>query len=230
MISLRDPLDGNFWHVRDDLLSRLLLLNDHGVPRDIPLLVSPRLAASPWFASAQRRGQLALRTWVVHDRLIRADRVLMGSRGSLRDDAATRLQALLASRPRTSQGSRVLLVRGPGRGRYLHDQQDLVAALPGWTVVDAEMLSYDRQVALFEGAEQVVGVHGAGLTGLVHRAGAPLRVVELFPADFVHPHFAHLCRANGAAWSSGRRVVGTPLDERGGFRVDPDQVLAALER
>lgn len=235
VVSLREPLtEHTFWHFHDDVLGRLLGADDYGIASDAPLLIGPRLWESSFFQSARRRPGLRDRRWIVHDRLVRAERCVVPVHGSLRSETPKRLQELLADAPRSTsrqEERRFFLARAPHRPRALRNQQELSSVLRRrceLETVDADAMAFDAQVDLFTNAALVVAVHGAGLANLIHRVGADCTLIELFPSDYIHPHFAWLARAASFKYSA---VVGSalhPTDQS--FEVSADDVIAALTR
>ena len=215
--SVRDPVDLNFWHFHDDVLSRLVMLDENGFAPDIPLLISPALHDSRFFRHLRRRGELADRNWVRHDGLVYADRLVVPIRGSLRASTVKGVQRLLGSAPVAASSEKIFLVRSSERSRYITNQAEVEEALGPLRVVDADLLSVQEQIELFQNAGTVVAAHGAGLTNLMHRAGAPCNVIELFPSNYIRPHFAQLARAHGFTW---RAVICGPVTDDGGFSVN----------
>jgi capsular polysaccharide biosynthesis protein len=123
------------------------------------------------------------------------------------------------------------LYRGLNRSRALRNSDELAAALIqgfGFEAVDTDDLTYDEQANLFADARFIIATHGAGLTNLIHRIGAPATLLELFPTDYVHPHFAWLARNAGFDYSG---LVGSTLDSRARtFEIRTDLVLETVER
>ena len=206
-LSVSRGAEQNYWHFHDDVLSRLLVLDESDIPSNAPLLVGRALWDTKFFQSVIRRDPLRDREWMVHDSLVRADRLFLPIRGSLRSDTPRGLQRLLASGPGTGS-RRLFLFRGRSRSRALRNSDELAAALThgfGFEAVDTDELTFDEQANLFADARFIVATHGAGLTNLIHRLGAPTTLVELFPSDYVHPHFAWLAQppASSTQDSSG---------------------------
>ena len=105
----------------------------------------------------------------------------------------------------------------------------------GYTIVDLESLSIREQIRLFRGAEEIVSVHGAGLTNTIY-APAGARLVELVSDEFDRGYtpdrwFAHSTRLLGQGY---RRVAG-PTVSNGEIvvnrkaRIDPDRLAEALD-
>jgi hypothetical protein len=228
VISMHEPLENNYWHFHDDWLSKLFLVRDFGLESGWPLLVSSHLFRSPLFDVIRLSPHLRDLNWVEQRGVVRASRVVVPVRGSLREGTLRRLGALLPQPQLAPRTRHLLLVRGPDRGRHLSNADAVADALPWLEPVDADDLSAAEQVELFSNAETVVGVHGASLTNMVYRAGRglPMTLVELFPANFVHPHFAATARANDVAWGA---CVGSELAD-GSFSVAVAEVARAVER
>jgi hypothetical protein len=82
---------------------------------------------------------------------------------------------------------RIFISRQKTRGRNVRNFEALQPLLKKHKIeiVELEPLRFSQQIQLFNGAEMVIGAHGAGLTNLLFcRSGT--RVLEL-----VSPHFAH---------------------------------------
>jgi len=238
-LSFRDAGETNYWHFHDDVLGKLALADDLGLPSATPVLVAPELWNTSWFAGMRSSTALGERNWVLHDRPVRTDRLIVCHPGSLR--RANALYALETLSPAASEADGtagrpelVYLTRGRGRRRHVLNDDELAARLAsqGFARIDADELPCPEQVALFRAARCVVLVHGAGLVNLVHRIGRPTAVVEVFPGDYAAPHLAWMAREFGFEY---RAVRGDRRTEGEGFRVDvlsvgaaADEVLAAL--
>ena len=78
---------------------------------------------------------------------------------------------------------RILISRKGANRRRIENETEVVNALSNldFKAVKLETLAFWEQVALFSQAEQVIALHGAGLTNLLYATKA--RVVELFPEE-----------------------------------------------
>jgi Glycosyltransferase 61 len=227
-VSFRDASESNYWHFHDDVLSKLNLLDDLGLPPTTPLLVGSQLWHCTWFMEMRSTTELRDRTWVLHDQPICTDRLIVGHPGSLRRRNAVLARRILS--PTVPAGSAVpeliYVSRGSGRRRHVANDNELSLRLAseGFLRVDADDLSFVEQVETFRAARCVVLVHGAGLANLVHRIGLPTAVVEVFPADYVAPHLVWLAREFGFEY---RAVMGEARSGDESFHVDVDRVAAA---
>jgi capsular polysaccharide biosynthesis protein len=123
---------------------------------------------------------------------------------------------ILISRPRTSKD----------RGRYMENEDELFRALEplGFRRYTLDSMPVEEQVALFHDADIVVGAHGAGLSNVIFADRA--KVLELFPASFVTPHYYFLSKACGHAY---RYVYGTRDDRNANLVVNVRAVLSTLQ-
>lgn len=219
-VSLRDINEGNIWHFFDDILPKIAWISSLHLPCDTPVLVGPKL----WHASffSEFREMLSAIKWQLHDKAVVVDRLIVGHVGSLRKSNLDFSSSLLQEVPGQRSGGRVLLLRLPKSKRYLANRKDVVEALRplGFDVIEAEGMTLREQVKMLSSASVVVGVHGAGLVNAVH--GVPsVTLVELFPSDFIHPHFAWVAREFGYSYGA---VVGSALAKDGSFSVEPRAV------
>jgi capsular polysaccharide biosynthesis protein len=104
-----------------------------------------------------------------------------------------RSRILAALRLNGEPGTRKLFIsRRDSARRSLQNEEEVARALESWgfeTVVLKD-LAVDDQVKLFASAGVVVAAHGAGLANVVFST-APT-VIELFPQDWVRPHYQAL--------------------------------------
>jgi len=232
-VSLRARWEGNFWHLHDNVLSKLMAIDKLDLPDDVPLLVGRALWGTRYFAELRTLPAFRERNWVLHDRPIRADRMVICLEGSFRTANMAYVQQSLADAPVATSPTTpelLFLSRAAGIERHLDNEPELRQHLAprGFTVLRAERLSLPERLQTFRAARCVVLPLGAGLASVVHRIGRPTGIVEIFPADrrFAQPYGAWLSREFGFAY---RAVVGSPLSSHGSFTVDPAPVMRAVE-
>ncbi len=120
--------------------------------------------------------------------------------------------------------SRIATKKGPQR--CILNEDELFQGLRpyGFERYVLEELSTEEQIALFYDAEAVVAAHGAGLTNTIF--SSEIKVIELFPAPFVLPHFYFLAKSLGHSyqyWCADRK------DRHDNFSVDVSAVLNLVE-
>ena len=231
-VSLRARWEGNFWHLHDNVLSKLIAIDELDLPDDVPLLVGRALWDTGYFAELRTLPAFRDRNWVLHDRPIRADRMVVTLEGSFRRANMAFVHESLADAPVAASPTTpefLFLSRKAGIERHIDNEPELAQQLAprGFTVLRAERLSLPERLQTFRAARCVVLPIGAGLANVAHRIGQPTGIVEIFPADkeFAQPYGAWLSREFGFAY---RAVVGSPVSSRGGFTVDPAPVMRAV--
>ena len=148
----------------------------------------------------------------------------------------TKWEGVLSHFPETPEALErnelVFLTRSPNRGRVLLNgaEVEAAAAALGFRIVDTDGLSLAQQCEIFGSARVVVGIHGAGLTNIIHRRGAPLTLLELKPPGYTSSsELEHMCTAFGYRYES---VIGLPNADRvqflESFAVDLAEVTAAM--
>lgn len=85
---------------------------------------------------------------------------------------------------------RIYISRSRARWRRVVNEAEVLACLQplGFVSVQLETLSLPSQIALMQGAEAVIGIHGAGLTNLAF-CQPQTTVIEIFPSNAVLPYF-----------------------------------------
>jgi len=230
VVSLHEFGDTNYYHFYGDVLGKLALLHEHGIGADLPIVVSAQLAAKPYFRAAVAcSAQLRARRWIVQDRqAIDADEVIVcKTLPHMRASFDWVLDLLDVAPADPHAADRIFLTRNARRGRYIRNN-DAVAQVcceHGFALVDADGLRLDEQIRCFAQARYVVGIHGAGLTNLIFRRGAPCSVLELFPPDNLPPHYYWLAHHYGWRYDA---LVGRAGSTAGSFDVDVDRLRAKL--
>ena len=84
-----------------------------------------------------------------------------------------------------------------GVGRYLLNEAEVFDSLKdyGFKKYVLENLSIEEQIELFYDADYVVSAHGAGLSNIIF--SHQIRILELFPTQFVVPHYYYLSKSLG---------------------------------
>ncbi len=85
---------------------------------------------------------------------------------------------------------RIYISRSTARWRRVVNEAEVLAFLQplGFVSVQMETLSLAEQMALMQGAEAVIGIHGAGLTNIAF-CQPQTTVIEIFPSNAVLPYF-----------------------------------------
>jgi len=215
---------GNYYHWLLEALPRLLSVREAGLLAPQAAIAIPRSRLPAITESLDLLGIDPARCIPMGSLTQLASREVVASTaighllGPTPDLARSLRDAFLgAARP---FGSRRLLVLRRG-SRRIGEETALVEALRpfGFEPVRLETLSFVEQIGAFADAEAVVAPHGAGLSNLVW-CRRETRVLELLPANYLHPCFRVLAAAVGLQ----HEFVIAPVDEDGALRVDVEVV------
>lgn len=232
VISLRFYWDDNYFHLLNDILPRLRMADELGVPKYVPVLVGHKLAGQPFFRELAAGGRLDGRPVVEQGDRFVAARSAYFLRPPADVAGAAFAADLLGAPARPVGARRVFVNRAAGSRRSIVNFADLepVLARFGFEVVDTDGWSLADQVARFSAAEYVAGVHGAGLANMIFRRGAPCSVFEIFPPDEALPYYAQLSSRLGFAYAAmtGAAAPGPVVDRWQPFRADPDRLAEGL--
>ena len=208
------PVDGNYYHWVLNWLSRLIILKmlrpDMLKDPNVSFLMDWRAQASPFIDFLQELGLDESRLiWADHarDYLLR-DGVLV-SFGNQHATSPAIVEALresfapLGRRVAASSIRRLWISRqqlGPNR-RRVHNMDDVRPLLQAYGLEEVELegRSVAEQIALFQNADVIVSVHGAGLTNIIF-CPPHCRVLALdtvvhtrFNAAFIYEALAKAC-------------------------------------
>lgn len=142
--------------------------------------------------------------------------------------AAKWLQERFARPDIGSGGRRLYISRKTAGWRVVSNEGDVLALLRarGFTTVDPGSMPLADQMAMFSGAELVVGAHGAGLVNML--AAANISVVELFNPRYINQCYFNLAEILGHTYGC---LVCSPR-KRFDLHVDLEQldrILALVE-
>jgi hypothetical protein len=221
----------NYWHFFSDLLGQVVLAQRMNLDH-LPFVISRNLSVQPYFQQAlARSGYLRSLHWIVQDRqYIRAGSAYFMQKELNSCDQFLKVREWLeVPDSDRSKRRRVFLTRNKNRARHLTNGAEIeaVAAGYGFEIVDTDRLTLDQQVDLFGGVEFIVGIHGAGLTNIMFRKSAPLKLLEVMPGDYLQPHYYWLSRGLGHGY---RCLAGGPTRGDSSFHLPAADFKVALEQ
>jgi hypothetical protein len=245
VISLRIPWEDNYFHFFNDVLGRLRLVESLDIAPDVPVVINEWLARRAYVRESIDRGVFGDRPLLIQPRRTHLRcRVIysVDKRAGNPRDYDYFVDRFAPADPGTGD-RRVLLVRSPSRGRGLTNEGDVraVCASRGFEVVDTDGWTLADQIELFRNIRLLVGVHGAGLTNIIFRRGAPLTLLELippgpFPLSFNAAHedesdYESLCRYYHFTYSRMTgRMHGRLYKRSQTFEVDVDALAERLDQ
>lgn len=113
-----------------------------------------------------------------------------------------------------------------GVGRYILNEDELFDRLKskGFKRYILEQISLEEQIELFYDAEYIVGAHGAGLSNTIFSTQA--KILELFPSQFVVPHYFYLSKSLGHTYTYW---CGSEKGVHDNFIVDVSEIIICLK-
>lgn len=139
---------------------------------------------------------------------------------------------------------RAFLARRGARALENQDEIEAYLTREGFQTIYAEDLSVHDQLALFQSAEEIVGIHGAALAPLLFcpPQARPRRLVELMPVGHMVPFFRGMADVVGTEWVGVRGRIkpeyvkglydlSQPFTQHSldGFSVDVDAIAEARQ-
>lgn len=218
----------NLCHFIYDTLNPLLLLHATGkVDMTLPVLINEKIYNKPFFQYCRQLGVLRNINWLVqgkHD-WIRVKKIY---KPFVSMEVFPEVYKLLEG-PK-APGRKVFLNRKSFYQRNIKNIRSLEAILAenGFEMVYAEDLTYEQQVELFREVKYFVGIHGAGLTNLLHSKIEELRVLEIFSESLVHASFYRFLEILNVKYYD--MIVGTPFDINWNFTIDENVFRVKLQK
>ena len=244
LIHLRDRGERNYWHFLNDLIGgRVRLARTTGIDADVPLLIGRRAFEQPFVQDILNSTALAQMNVIVQDEeeFVHCQEAVyfQTPRHSL-ESVNFFLDLLGAPGGRTSATKRVLVIRGERAARRISNLTEVEAVCRqyGFEAVRPDTLPLREQTRLFSQVRYLVAEHGAGLTNMAFRRGAPLGVLEIFsgwtytyPGGLIGhppPHYFWLAHMLGFQYEAmaGSGTPGDALNKT--FAVDPARLEEKL--
>lgn len=231
----------NYYHTVLDNVPRLYLLTQSGFLRKNPiqlLMSSPPTQVEQFFLDRMLPDNVQITLLNSTQKLYKLESLIYASFLTRRLAAylpQEYQQFLMASvapkRPRKKQ-HRILISRvdtDRGSRRCILNEDSLFEQLKfyGFERYILENLSIEEQIELFYDAEFVIGSHGAGLSNLMY--SQRIKVIELFPTQYVLTHYYYLCKSLGHSYRYWCGSMMKQSDRNRNFKVDVDQVLSLVK-
>ena len=189
VVSIRHFHETNYYHFLLDVLGALELLDASGVADGTPIVIGAQVARTTFGSDILKTAGLASRDWILQDaECVWAEKIVfLRTYQQYRTRADHLLDLMEVPVPSNHDGDRLYLTRPPGRRRSVSNRADVARLLRkyGFREVVTDDLPLQQQIQLFQRARYVVGLHGAGLTNIIYRRGAPLALLELHSYSFV---------------------------------------------
>ena len=227
-VLLAMPWHHNFYHWMLEFLPRLVCLEHCEELKSMPLII-PRSAAGFVRESLQLAGYLN-RTIALDDGVHQFRKLhlisTLAPACEVSPIAIEWLNSALGPTPVPASGPRRIYVsRSDARIRFVSNESDLKAVLSefGFETVIMSDYSLAEQIRLFQGADYIIGPHGAAFANLAFaRPGCTL--VEFFCDGHFNGAFSRIAAIKGLRYGF---LVGKPTSF-GGFSVGPSELRDVL--
>ena len=213
--SLRHSYEWNYFHFYFDVLGKLSLLADAGLPESTPLALGRYADELAFVRECLSLGTLKYRNWLIPSTEdIRADSVYYCRVGrSFKDRIDGVLDGMEIDSISPTADRKTFLTRPPAATRRITNSSAVTDLLHsfGFDIVDTTGMPVAEQISLFRSTRHLVANHGAGLTNIVHRRGNELDVLELY-GNHNSFDFRTICDQFGYRWQglAGTSEPGWP--------------------
>lgn len=194
VVSLRHFWEWNYYHFLMDVLGKLSLLDRQGIDPALPLALGRYVGEFRFASDFIRLGRLKDRHWLIPDkdnhRVIATDKLIYCrvDGHSYRDRASYTVGQMDLPFTPPRDGMRVFLNRpAPATRRIVNlDQVSTVLDHFNFTCADTTGMPVVDQLELFSKTRYLVAIHGAGVTNVIFRRGAPLSLLELHARSYIN--------------------------------------------
>lgn len=184
-IVLKSLRQNDYYHFLFEFVPKIEIIERADIPLSVPAIVTRDLASQPFFVAAAELGLFGKRPVIIQNEneVIEAKRLYV-ARADICSERQLRFPSKrLRNRPGIQGRARIYISRNgqTARGRQIINEQELIARLRplGFSVIDPGTMPLAEQITCFSHASIVVGPHGAGLTNILFRYGAPMALVEM---------------------------------------------------
>lgn len=230
VISLRYFWEWNYYHFYLDVLGKLALLDSLGFDPSIPLILGGYANELPFVKQIINMGKFRNRNWIIQDKnyVFAHEVIYCFSNQTHKQKVDYLLDNLDVSNNFINFNKKTFLTRGPRNVRHIINMPEIENLLTeyGFNIVDTEGLPLSDQIEIFSKTGMLIGIHGAGMTNLIFRGSAPLKVLELCsrgkkPSDWTRSNdFMIICKELGHFWDELRGEPDNNIPVRANFTID----------
>ena len=211
----------NYWHFFHDLIGQVYLAKKFNLDH-LPFLISLDLYKQPYFKQAlDLSPYLKKINWVVQSDFVK---VRMAYFIQVKINGVEQFNFIRNIFPNLVESKQVYkyvyLKRGHIRSRHIKNSNEIeeIARKNKFAVIDTDNMSLYNQILLFSQANIIISPHGAGLTNVMFSNYEKLSVLEIFPSDYIMPHYYWLSMQLNIKYKA---LVAGHLESDSSFRVDP---------
>lgn len=225
----------NYFHFYNDILPNVSLIYEYQLD-SLPILIGERLFNTKWFqfflGHSKRVGALNWRI-VSGSEYIKAKKIFFLRSVPYSSKNYEFINELVGSVSLPIISKKLFVNRSPDETRHIRNYGKLQGVLKkmGFVNLNLRDLSIRDQIAIFRKANFIIGPHGAGLVNLIFCQSNNVKLLEIFPSDFISAHYYWLSSVLGIKHGSFCGSVLTESDAgRSFFDVDVDAFISVLEK
>ena len=210
----------NYFHFINDFMGRLALLDRLNLSKEIPIIIPERTMTSNLFKKFSEICPVFLkRNWMIQS----ADTYYEIKEGAYFSDNIDcdknnfipflkETDAIYSE----SVPNKLFVTRGKSEGRMPSNIEEIeaIAINYGFEIIDTANLTLTEQIKKFRSAKAVIGIHGAGLTNMIFSKQVNLKILEIFPGNFVNGCYYWLANQFGFEYDAlaGDNINNIKLD------------------
>jgi hypothetical protein len=225
IVSIRMLLGGhrNYWHFYHDLMGQLYLAQTLEIDH-FPIVIPKILYEQQYFKQALERSKyLKSISWVIQEhQYIKSDTIYFLQKKLNSCEQFLWVRDIFQLQNNNVKKKLVFLKRNNNRIRYIKNSIEIenIAKSFDFKIVDTDSLSLDMQINLFSEVRYLIGIHGAGLTNIIFNEHGSMNILEIFPNDYIQPHYYWLSKCLGYNYSC---MTGSKTHKDTSFYVDPKE-------
>lgn len=214
--------EDNYWHFLFDLLGQVVVAKNYQLDH-LPFIISKNLSSKKYFQDALKiSSYLSSLKWIVQgDNEYISTRKAFFIQSQPHDTSICKAVLNLFDIKIADPKHRKIFIKRTSKYLRHLTNDNLVEEIVckyGFEIVDTDDLSLLEQITLFKQTRYVIGIHGAGLINIMFRGSLQLSLLEIFPSDFIPPHYYWLSKDLGYGYLC---QVGSAMNKKGGFSIDP---------
>lgn len=223
-VSFRDTGEYNYFHFFNDVLLKYYFLKNNITDlEEYQFIVSKKLYEREYFQYFLKNTSVGKYNWILQDvnDYIEVKEAIYCK--PYTHDIKL-YKELLSELNISPKGNRKIYITRPSSSlRFISNETELTLILleNGFEIIDPSELNFEQQISVFSQADWIIGVHGAGLSNMIFRAGAPLNVIEIFSPYIGFNPFHYIMMAKMFQFNY-KYINGIENKDkvRGGFNVD----------
>ncbi|MEQ9299446.1 MAG: glycosyltransferase family 61 protein [Cyclobacteriaceae bacterium] len=221
----------NYWHFINNFLGQLILANEHLDLTRVPVVVPNSVFHSKWFEELYRVSPfIGSIEWIPLDKCyLKISKIYFVNNLSYSKryfELTKKTVFNFKIQKFSRRPKKVFLTRRNVKSRVLINRNEIhqIASKYDFTILDTADFSIEEQMYSFGDVTHLIGIHGAGISNLCFTEQSNVRILEVFPGDWIKGTYFLL--ANSYKWDY-EAIIAT-RQENGGFYLQPGKFEVCL--